>query len=307
MKFMPLRFQIADVIPRTQEVIDWGVQSLGIPELWRQTQGRDIKVAILDTGIDSLHADLREAIVEEFDATESPYGPSDRMGHGTHVAGIIGGRHNGFGIIGVAPACKLYNVKVLDDQGRGSSQALYRGIRWAIDKKVDVINMSLGSPYPDPQLHEVVKEAAGQNIIIIAAAGNYGVIHYFDTVNYPARYEEAISVGSINRNLVHSPFSAGGETLDIVAPGEEVYSSIPMNLYARLSGTSMATPFVSGVVALCLAKHRSAQFQNGTPCDNILQMREHLRKTAVDLGKTGPDSYYGYGLIHPESVLKTTD
>jgi subtilisin family serine protease len=299
-----LRLQVRDVLTRTEEVIDWGLESLGIPELWRQSQGEGIKVAILDTGIDDRHPDLLGAIADLKDFTGSALGTFDRVGHGTHVAGIVAARANGYGVIGVAPQSRLLIGKVLGDDGTGSSEIVAEGIDWAVENGADVISLSLGTPYANDRLHQAVIGAVGKNKILVAAAGNYGMSYYFDTINYPARYDEAISVGYIDRNRLRSDYAAAGVHLDVMAPGVEVYSTYPMGLYARLSGTSMATPFVAGVCALCLAKHRS-EIGGSTPCSNQFEMRDHLRKTAIDLGETGADWGYGYGLINPAALLRS--
>ncbi len=296
-----LRTYYREVRVYMREAVDWSLKSLGVPDLWRQTQGEGITVAILDTGVDTRHPDLLDAIVDEKDFTRSPVGAYDRIGHGTHVAGIIGARMNSTGIIGLAPKVKILNAKVINDDGSGSSDNVVKAIEWAIEKKADVINLSLGTPYQNAKLEEATRIAAGKKIILVAAAGNYGS-SYFDTVNYPAKYEHVISVGSVDQNLLRSRFSATGKRLDVMAPGEEVFSCFPMGLYARMSGTSMSTPFVSGVVALCLSKHRD--IGGDTPCENYIEMREHLQKTATDLGADGPDRFYGYGLINPGSFLK---
>lgn len=297
-----MRVYVDDILINTAETIDWGLRSLGVPELWRQTQGEKIKVAILDSGIDNNHPDLFDAIEDEKDFTGSPVGPFDRFGHGTHVAGIVAARMNRFGVVGLAPKVKILNGKVLSDNGSGRSGDVVNGIKWAIDKKADIICMSLGTPYASEALREAVVAAAGKNIIPIAAAGNYGLSYYYDTINYPAKYDAVISVGSVDRNSHRSSYAAAGRSLDIMAPGEEVYSCYPMGMYAKLSGTSMATPFVAGVVALCLAKHRSL-LESKTPCGNVIEVRDHLQRSGTDLGETGQDRYFGYGLINPAAFL----
>ena len=294
------RLQVLSILTNTREIIDWGLQSLGISELWRQTEGEGIKIAILDSGIDDRHPDLAGAVVDGKDFTNSSFGVYDRLGHGTHVAGIVAARSNHIGVIGVAPKSELFIAKVINEDGKGNSEIVAEAVEWAVEKRVDVISLSLGSQNPNDRLHEAICVAVSKNIIIIAAAGNCGS-YYWSTINYPACYKEVISVGSINRERQRSAYSAGGEELDIMAPGEEVYSCYPMGMYAKLSGTSMATPFVSGVVALCLAKHH--QHKGETPCTNYVQMREHLRDHAIDLGKIGPDPLHGYGLIDPRSLI----
>jgi subtilisin family serine protease len=120
-------------------------------------------------------------------------------------------------------------------------------------------------------------------------------------VNYPARWEETVAVGAVDKDGKLARFSSQGEKLDICAPGENVLSTFLNGGYAKLSGTSMATPFVSGVVTLMLAKH--AKVGGRTPVNNQQQLLDHLRATATDAGATGRDPQYGYGLINPEKLL----
>ncbi|MBX7044197.1 MAG: S8 family peptidase [Ignavibacteria bacterium] len=278
------------------EVKDWGETLLGVPEIWSSTKGDDIKVCILDTGIDFTHPDLKENIADAQDFSGSRSGPSDLNGHGTHCSGIVAAGMNNFGCIGVAPKAKIYMGKVLDDNGSGSIDNIVKGINWALEMDVDIISMSLGSYQDSKDLYKAIKKAYDKGKILIAAAGNDGATNT-ELMCYPAKYEEVIAVGSINRNFLRSYFSNYSNDLDIVAPGEEVYSTFKGASYAKLSGTSMATPFVSGVCALILAKHKI----NGgkTPIFNNKDMREHLERYARDLGVKGFDVQYGYGLIDP--------
>lgn len=226
-------------------------------------------------------------------------GPSDIDGHGTHVGGIIAARQNGGGVVGVAPEAKLLVGKVLGDNGYGTAQQLVNGIRWAIDKKADIISMSLGSPIPSYEMHEAIKAAVEAGIFVICAAGNSGP--NLDTVDYPAIYPETVAVGAIDRTRRIAQFSSRGKAVDIVAPGDNILSTYPPRGFAALSGTSMATPFVSGVVALMLSKHRT--FGGQTAVKTQAELIEHLRKTAIDMGMPGFDPYYGFGLINPEALL----
>lgn len=280
------------------EIVDWGLKAFGIPALWKESRGDGVRVAVLDTGIAAEHPDLAAGVEAFEDFTRD--GKRDAQGHGTHVSGIIGARANHLGVIGVAPSCRILMGKVLNDQGAGSNEAIAEGIRWAVSVKADVINMSLGGPTPSAVLERAVAEALAAGVAVVAAAGNEGEIG-LDTIGYPAKYPGVIVVGSVDRNLKRSKFSSIGERLDVMAPGGQVLSTYPPRAYAVLSGTSMATPFVTGVAALCLAKHR--KHGGKTPCDTPAQLREHLDATAQDRGAAGPDPRYGFGLIQPSAVL----
>jgi len=297
------RFAYEPALLALAETIDWGIKIIGVPNFWSQTKGEGIRVAVLDTGIDYAHPDLKDAIEDMKDFSGSRSGPNDTNGHGTHVSGTIAARENSSGVIGAAPLAKILTGKVLGDDGSGSDQSVAAGIRWAIQKKVDIISMSLGAPQYSRLIHSAIKEAHKKGIFIITAAGNEGPS--LDTVGYPARLPECLAVGAIDRNLKVTRFSSRGDTVDIVAPGDQILSTYPPKRHARLSGTSMATPLVSGVVALMLAKHKKVG--GGTPIKNNKDLIEHLHKTAIDAGPQGFDPQYGYGIINPKSLLNIAE
>lgn len=257
----------------------------------------------MDTGIID-HPDLKVNIKGGINFTTSnPKDYVDRQGHGTHVAGIIAAEDNAIGVIGVAPKAEIYAVKVLGDQGHGSFDMIVKGIDWAVDNKMDIISMSLGSSASSTQIHEAVKRAYKKNITVVAAAGNDGDEYDDNDMGYPARYPETIAVGSINKYMKRSWFSSDGEELDIMAPGEEIYSTYLKNEYAILSGTSMATPFITGILALLISEHRKSKSKK-TPIDTPEQIREHLIRTADDAGEIGKDNFYGYGIVSPTKLME---
>jgi len=268
----------------TAETIDWGLKLLGIPPLWKDTQGEGIKVAVLDTGIALEHPDLQPAILEARDFTRSPSAAYDAQGHGTHVSGIIAARRNAKGIVGVAPQSKIIAAKVLNDEGTGTSQNIVAGIQWAIESGADILSMSLGSPEPDEKIHQALLIAISKGIFVITAAGNEGPD--LDTVGYPAGFPEMVAVGSIDRRKRLSQFSSRGRQVDVVAPGDEITSC----------------PFVSGVVALALAKHR--KIGGKTPLRTQQDLIEHLCRTSADAGLARFDPLYGCGIINPAKLMK---
>ena len=294
-------FQVDKVMLATAETIDWGLKLLGIPPLWKETQGEGIKVGVLDTGIALEHPDLQTAILEARDFTRSPSSAYDAQGHGTHVSGIIAARRNAHGIVGVAPEAKIIMAKVLNDEGAGSSQDIVAGIRWAVEAGADILSMSLGSPEPDEEIHQALLHAISKGIFVITAAGNEGP--ELDTVGYPAGFPEMVAVGSIDRKKKLSRFSSRGRQVDIVAPGDQITSCYPPRGYAVLSGTSMATPFVSGVVALAVAKHR--KMGGKTPLRTQQDLIEHLCRTSADAGLAGFDPLYGCGILDPAKLIKS--
>lgn len=285
------------------EKVDWGLDKLGIPSSWSVSTGQGVKVAVLDSGIDLKHPDFQGAVAAYKDFT-GRNDVTDYCGHGTHCAGIIGARKNGIGIIGVAPDCQLYIGKVLDNTGSGSFDNIVDGVNWCIEQKVHIISMSLGGNSPYEPLRLAITRALDYGITVIAAAGNNGSVLRGNsfTTSWPANYDNVVAVGSINRNMIRSQFSSVGERVDIMAPGEEIYSTYPPQKYAILSGTSMATPFVAGVAALILSKH--LKNQGSTPINNWMDMKQHLLQFATDIGTPGKDTFDGWGIINPQKELQ---
>ncbi|MBA4019543.1 MAG: subtilisin Carlsberg [Pirellula sp.] len=291
-------FRVTAAYTQLSETTDWGLALLRVPDHWRETQGQGIRVALLDTGLERTHPDLLGAVDDLRDFTASPSGTLDRVGHGTHTAGIVGARRNDRGVVGVAPACRLLIGKVLGDDGSGADDSVAAGIDWAVAAGADVISLSLGSPTASPAIAAAVSRAVAAGKFLICAAGNDG---RDQSVNYPARLDDTVAVGAVDRNGRIAEFSSRGPEVDLCAPGEDILSTYLGGGYARLSGTSMAAPFVAGVVALLLAKHKQAG--GATPVETPRQLIEHLQRTATDAGPTGRDPAYGFGLIDPAKLL----
>lgn len=292
-------YKVEQVFTTYAETVDWGLTLFGIPQLWRLSKGNGVKVAVLDTGCALNHPDLKDAILKAKDFTRSPSGPTDVQGHGTHCCGVIAARENSTGVIGVAPEAGLLVGKVLGDNGSGSLTSVVAGIDWALKEGAHVISMSLGSPQGDAALKAACQRAADAGVFVIAAAGNEGPS--LDTVGYPGLYETTIAVGAIDAKKKIASFSSRGKAVDIVAPGVDILSCYPPRNLAKLSGTSMATPFVAGVVALMLAKHR--ELGTETDLKTTADLLKHLKETAVDAGPAGLDTAYGWGLINPAQLL----
>jgi len=232
-----------------------GVELIQAPAIWKETKGKGITVAILDTGCDSSHPDLREQIIGGRNFTDDdkshPDIYLDYNGHGTHVAGTIAAQQNDNGVVGVAPEASLLIVKVLNRKGSGQYDWIIKGINYAIEQKADIISMSLGGPNDLPELHEAIKKAVTNNILVVCAAGNEGDgDDSTDEFAFPGRYNEVISVGAINLERSPSDFTNSHNEIDLVAPGEKILSTYLKGKYATLSGTSMAAPHVSGALAL---------------------------------------------------------
>ncbi len=291
----PYRIE-GDIVLSLSETIDWWQKIIGLPALWKENRGDGERVAILDTGWDQTHPDLKGAVVAERDFTRSPVGVYDRNRHGTWCAGAIGARANQVGVRGGVQS-ELIIGKVLSDSGSGQSKWIANGIKWAVDQGATVISMSLGSARPSPLINRAIDDVP-DDIMIVCAAGNAGPS--LDTDGWPARHPKALSVGGMDKNHQVPDFSSRGQSVDIIAPAVDVLSTVPGG-YARMTGTSMACPIVASVVAMVQSKHK---IHGGkTPIRNVKDLRDHLRKTAIDMGPPGRDPHSGFGLINPAKLL----
>lgn len=281
-------------LPGTQP-FPWNITQVQADQAWSTSTGNGVKVAILDTGIDTDHPDLDDNLAGCLNFISSPWwyrwrDCSDDHGHGTHVAGIIAAENNDFGVVGVAPESRIYAVKVLNRDGSGYLSDVIAGLDWAIRENMDIVNLSLGTPSDILSFHEAVQRVAAAGIVQVAAAGNSGPSD--DTVEYPAHYPEVIAVAALDQaNQVASQSSRGPE-LDLAAPGVSVSSTFPNNTYRILSGTSMSAPHVTGVVAL-----RLALFPNEDPAtiENILEAHATSLPFAWNL--------VGAGLVNALNVI----
>lgn len=280
----------------------WGVQHIGSQTVHNQNiNGAGVKVAILDTGMDYNHIDLKDNYKGGYNFAYNNANPMDdntgQLGssHGTHVSGIIGAEKNGIGVVGVAPNASLYAVKVLDGSGFGSTSWLISGIQWAIDNKMNIVSMSIEGPFS--QALQDVSDNAYNNasILLVAAAGNT----YGGSVMYPAGFNSVIAVtatDALDQNAIFSPI---GPKIELAAPGVNINSTCATSLcgsgYRILSGTSMAAPHVAGVAALIYSTNFPDVDKNGVK-DNR-DVRSILGNTAKDLGIVGRDNIYGYGIV----------
>jgi len=279
--------------PQPAQETPWGVSKIGAPQVWTEYKGTGIKVAILDTGIDTKHPDLKVVGGATFVTGTKSY--NDDNGHGTHVAGIVAALDNDIGVVGVAPEAALYAVKVLNRQGSGWVSDIIAGIEWSITNKMQVISMSFGSTSDSQSLHDECDKAYSVGIVLVAAAGNNGPGE--NTITYPAKYTSVIAVGATDESDVVADWSSRGPELELTAPGVNIYSTYKGSTYKTLSGTSMACPHVTGTVALILCKNPSLKPD---------EVRGILRETAVDLGTLGWDSAYGYGRVDACAAVTAT-
>jgi subtilisin len=287
---------LMEAIPLDAEEVDWGHAALAAPECWKATRGKGVKVAVLDTGCDLQHVDLKGQVVASKDFTGSRNGVSDVQGHGTFCAGEIAAAQNGVGVVGFAPDASLIIAKVLGDGGSGATSWINAGGDWAVAQGADVLSLSLGGPSADAQSAAAVKRWTAAGVIVVCAAGNEGPGN--NTVGYPGGFPEVVCVGAVDANLAVARFSSRGSPLFACAPGVNVRSSYPGNRKATMSGTSMATPYVAAVAALWVASHPEVP-----KADRPAAFKKSLQEMARDLGPAGRDTAYGYGFAQPVKML----
>ncbi|MHA1124623.1 MAG: S8 family serine peptidase [Candidatus Heimdallarchaeota archaeon] len=268
----------------------WGPQRIDVPKAWALETGdfSEVLVAIIDSGIDYNHPDLSAQYVAlGYDWYNDDSDPYDDFGHGTHCAGIIAATiNNTLGIAGVANV-KIMAEKFLDSYGSGDAMGGANSIIHAVDVGADILSNSWGGGAPDELIEDALKYAAANDVVIVASAGN----GYGEAPNYPAYYPEAISVSATDVNDDLAVFSTYGSTIEIAAPGVDIYSTLPVDQgsYGNKSGTSMACPHVSGVAAL---------IKSAFPSWSAERIRARLQEATEDLGAPGRDIYFGYGLIN---------
>jgi subtilisin len=280
---------------------DWGVDRIDADNVQAGgLNGAGVKVAIIDSGVDTSHPDLVGRVVQSLSfvssSTGSTSGTEDNCGHGTHVTGTVAANKNGFGVAGAAPGVSIYNLKVLElsrsifgTSCSGSWASVAYAIQWAANNGIDVINMSLGGSSGNSALADAVAAAYNKGVVIVAAAGNSGnSAGTGDNVGYPAKYPQVIAVAATTSSDARASFSSTGPAVELAAPGASIKSTTPNNTYSTWDGTSMASPHVAGVAALVI---------QANPGMTNEEVRQRLRDTALDLGSAGKDDLYGYGLV----------
>lgn len=297
--------------------LQWGLQNnvytgidISVTSAWNYSTGKNIKIGILDTGVDLNHSDLISNISSLSFDTETNSSPSMvYANHGTHCAGIAAAvKDNGIMIAGVAPDAKIVSISNSYYATTCSQIKRANGIIWAYQNGVDVISNSWHSPSYHYAIDEAIKDAfkygrQGKGCIIVFASGN----NSNSNINYPANCNDTIlAVGAINKGGMRATFSNYGSGLDIVAPGDSIISTIPNNLIAMDNGTSMATPHVAGVAALILERNPELTVNQV----NSIINSNAKKLSGVNFNVNKPDGLwnneYGYGLVDAyNSVINT--
>lgn len=254
--------------------------------------GVSVRVGVCDTGIDAKHAKsggFKKRIVSgrAFVGSKEDYFDSD--GHGTHVAGILAGKGS---ITGIAPDAELIVSRVLGKDGIGTLRSVLNGIRYCFDEGCQVICCSLGTDEPDDKILKLIDECVSHGVVFVCAAGNDSGLD--DSVDWPGAHKNTIAVSALDSNRDFAPFCSRGKQVDFCAPGAQIISYGLNGTRRMLSGSSMATPWVAGCVALLKQLQPDLSFS---------QAVAKLREAALDLGDPGKDDSHGYGLVLPEKLF----
>lgn len=273
-----------------QQLVPYGIDLVNAREFWGQygAQGEGVTVCIIDTGLSISHEDITKGDYSGDEDGEFETWDEDPTNHGTHVAGTIMASDNNVGVVGVAPGVSLYIVRVFNEIGEYTASDLVNAMNACADGGANIINMSLGGPIQIAAEQITVRALKEKGILIVAASGNGAQTRNF--VEYPASFDEVISVGAVDKNVEMADFSTFNPAIDIVGPGVDVLStsSASDKSYKLSSGTSMATPHIVAVAALLWS-----QFPNSSAG----KIRDALEKSARDLGACGKDRVFGHGMV----------
>lgn len=268
------------------------LQQINAEEGWKiEKENKQVTIAVLDTGVDLNHPDLRANLVPGINLIDTQKPPQDDHGHGTQVTGVLGAvGNNGRGIAGVLWSTNIMPVKVLPKEGEGSPFTTSQGIYQSIDQGATIVLLSLGGPVFSKTLQEAVEYAEEKGILVIAATGNEG-----SRVNYPAAFPSVLAVGAVDSQNRTTSYSNSGPEVSVVAPGN-VYTTRLNGGYGNHTGTSMSAPQVAGLAALILKK-----YPNLSPSE----VRNHIIYTSKDVNQPGWDLQTGHGKIDMEKALNT--
>ncbi|MFC8128016.1 type VII secretion-associated serine protease mycosin [Streptomyces sp. NPDC057302] len=294
----------------------WALQRVLLDELWRQSTGKGVRVAVIDTGVDVKHPQLKSAVDVSKGRNLLPKnlkddngnklkrgnekGTTDTVGHGTRVAGIIAARPvKGTGFVGLAPDATLIPIQQNDAEGHGDTKSLATAIDYAVAAGADIINISqdtANAVKPDSVLKRAVDRALTGGKVIVASAGNDG-LGGNDKRTYPASYEGVLAVAASDRNNERAAFSQSGKFVGVAAPGVDMISTVPLGGHCSDNGTSFSAPYVAGVAALIKSKHR-----NWTPRQITAQIKQTAERSVAN-----HDRLVGWGVVDPVRALTEDD
>ncbi|MFJ5889530.1 type VII secretion-associated serine protease mycosin [Streptomyces californicus] len=295
----------------------WSLQRVLLDELWKQSTGNGVRVAVIDTGVDVRNEQLKPAVDTEAGRNFLPKGlktpdgvkiergkengTTDTVGHGTKVAGIIAAREaKGTGFTGIAPDATIIPIQQNDAEGHGDTATLADAITYAVDKAdADVINISQDTAdavKPSTKLKQAVDRALAQQVVVVASAGNDGLGGNVKET-YPASFDGVLAVASSDRNNERAPFSQSGDFVGIAAPGVDMVSTVPGGGHCADNGTSFSAPYVAGVAALIRAKHR-----DWTQAQIVAQIQQTAERSVA-----GHDNAVGWGVVDPVRALTEDD
>lgn len=269
---------------------------IGALKAWETIREQtEITIALVDTGIDLDHPDLKDNLVQGTNLVDPKKPPDDDNGHGTSVAGVIAAKgNNGVGVAGILWNAKLMPIKALDEWGDGTEQDLGDGILYAVRNGAKVVVLSVGLHRYSPYMQDIVNYAENHGVLLVAAAGNDGMtLGSKAAVKYPAAYPTVLAAGGATADGQPDPRSNPGPELDILAPWN-VYTTAVGGTYKKEEGSSMAAPQVAAAAALLMAQHPDFQ---------PYQIRELLRQSAKDIGAKGADETSGYGILQLDKAV----
>lgn len=267
----------------------WYWSPMKVAEAQKITKGEGVVVAVLDTGVDAGHPDLKGAVLPGRQIVQNkPAGNDDGVGHGTGMAGLIAGRGHGSGdgILGIAPAAKILPIRPVND-----TYFVGQGIRWAVDQGAKVITLAFEID-PGEGLQAAINDAIAADVVLIGASGNQA--QEGNDPQYPGAYPQVLTVGALDRRNRVADFSNHGEQVDLAAPGVDITVPAPENRYAQVRGSSVSAALVAGAAALIRAEHPELSAQ---------QVVDRLTGTAIDRGDKGRDDYYGAGQLNLLAAL----
>jgi subtilisin len=292
----------------TQE-IPWGIQRIGAPEAWPRFTGNGVRVAVMDSGIDFHHPDLKRNIKGGFNAINHRQGFDDDFGHGTHVAGTIAALNNHFGVVGTGYKISLYGVKVIDSTGTGLLSDVIEGLNWSVKNHMQVVNMSIETSEDSPPLRMAIAKTYAAGVVIVASAGNSGTpdAPLNGPTSYPAAYPQVIAVSAVDQDGSFASWSNYGK-IELCAPGVDVLSTIPVEMlpeypYFLGSGTSMACPHVTGTVALIISTRPLFYDVNHNGVWDPAEIKRKLKDSAEPLAGLSPDQQ-GWGLVRADRAVR---